>query len=206
MSTLRCRRSRCSPAGFLHSDCGVLCMNWQLHQPAFVLIQIRVSDHMLISGGDGLYYMLHQSHENEACGLIKFYCVLFWHYNWPQDCVVQQPSVLLTSCWPGLLHVGLWTDGHWTGWHWMLMESSSHTQVLQSLVHVSPGWLREKHRNQFRHRACFTSLLVVVNGCVRHVSPHLFGFSIRSNTIWNWHRSEICRCDNSLWKIFHDPV
>lgn len=74
--------------------------------------------------------------------------VNLWHYNWPHDCVVQQFTVLLTSCCPGSLHSGGCTDWHWTGSHWMLIESLSQTQVWQAVVQLSPSWLKE--RDQFR--------------------------------------------------------
>lgn len=64
--------------------------------------------------------------------------------NWPHVSFGQQPSVLLTSSWPSSVQLGVCTSGHSIGSHWMLMESSSHTQFLQSLVHLSPGWIREK--------------------------------------------------------------
>lgn len=94
--------------------------------------------------------------------------------NWPHVSVGQQPSVLLTSSWPCSVQLGVCTSGHSIGSHWMLMESSSHTQFLQSLVHLSPGWMREKCVWVFRYLwLCFEP----------GNSTYLFGFPIRPDAI-----------------------
>lgn len=88
---------------------------------------------------------------------------------------MQQPSVLLVSCWPGSLQSGFWTSGQGRGVHCTLIESWSHWQLLQPLVQDSPDCGARTKRVRLPAAG-----LDLHDGLQQ---PHLFGSSIRSNTV-----------------------